>query len=241
MTKSKYAPIANGPDVRPPPSPGRREAGKTERRTRIVETARSLIREGGDTGLSMRMLAERAGVSPATPYNLFGSKRAILLAVLEDLRGFDKAFAVSSRLPPLLRMLRAAELAVSYYEGDAEFYRALWTSILRTGASEDRSAIFNPKRDAFWLGLLSEAREQGHLRPDTSLPMLLRALDYAFRGTVHHWALGELPDEALQTAVAYAYVLTLRGAATPAGLAELEEPLVRLQAPAHSDRLQRGP
>ena len=34
----------------------------------------------------MRALAVRAGVSLATPYNLFGSKRAIVLAVLEDVR-----------------------------------------------------------------------------------------------------------------------------------------------------------
>src|SRR5271168_2287443 len=54
---------------------GRREAGKRERRRRIIEAARALIRETGNAGLSMRALAARAGVSLATPYNLFGSKR----------------------------------------------------------------------------------------------------------------------------------------------------------------------
>ena len=58
----------------------RREAGKAERRRLIISAARDLIRETGNAGLSMRGLAARAGVSLATPYNLFGSKRAIVVA-----------------------------------------------------------------------------------------------------------------------------------------------------------------
>ena len=56
----------------------RREEAKAERRHRIVTAARDLIRETGDTGLSMRAIAARANVSLSTPYNLFGSKGAIL-------------------------------------------------------------------------------------------------------------------------------------------------------------------
>ena len=68
-------------DARATAPSGRREAGKTERRQRIIRAARQLIRQTGNAGLSMRALAVRAGVSLATPYNLFGSKRAIVLAV----------------------------------------------------------------------------------------------------------------------------------------------------------------
>ena len=50
-------------------SGGRREQAKAERRSRIVRAARDLIRETGDTDLSMRMIAGRAGVS-LTPAQL---------------------------------------------------------------------------------------------------------------------------------------------------------------------------
>lgn len=40
----------------------------------LVDAAHALIRETGGTGFSMVQLAEKAGVSPATPYNLLGSK-----------------------------------------------------------------------------------------------------------------------------------------------------------------------
>jgi DNA-binding transcriptional regulator YbjK len=39
------------------PPISRREAGKEERRRRIIHAARDLIRETGNTGLSMRALA----------------------------------------------------------------------------------------------------------------------------------------------------------------------------------------
>lgn len=213
----------------PPTPPGsRREAGKAERRARIIQAARDLLQETGAADLSMRTLAERAGVSPATPYNLFGSKRAILVSVLEDIRGFGKFFATSARLPPFERILNAVALAVGYYEHDPAFYRVLWRTILGSDAGEDRSAIFNAKRDAFWTQLLQDAADAGLLRPGIQVAGLRRALDAAFRGTMLDWASGELPTEALQPGIGLAYVLILRGAASAPGLRLLDAPLLRL-------------
>ena len=218
-------------DAPPTPQEGRREAGKAERRARITQAARDLLRETGAADLSMRALAERAGVSPATPYNLFGSKRAILVSVLEDIRGFGKFFASSARLPPFERILNAVALAVGYYEGDPEFYRVLWRTILGSDAGEDRSAIFNAKRDAFWTQLLQDAADAGLLRPGVGVAGLRRALDASFRGTMLDWVIGELPTADLQRCIGFAYVLALRGAASDQGLVLLEPALQRLQPP----------
>ncbi len=47
------------------------------------------MQESEGAGFSMRALAINAGVSIATPYNLFGSKQAIICAVVKsDLRHF---------------------------------------------------------------------------------------------------------------------------------------------------------
>ena len=53
------------------PALSRREAGKADRRRRIVEAAAALVREAGLEGVSMVQIAEAAGVVPATLYNLF--------------------------------------------------------------------------------------------------------------------------------------------------------------------------
>jgi AcrR family transcriptional regulator len=209
------------------PAGGRREAGKAERRARIVQAARELLRETGGAELSMRAIAARAGVSQATPYNLFGSKRAVLVSVLEDIRDFGKLFASASGLTPFERVLRAAALAVSYYEKDPDFYRVLWANLLGSAGGEDRNAIFNAKRDAFWTDLLQAAADAGQVRADLPVAALRRTLDAVFRGTMLEWAIGELPTASLQGAIALAYGLVLRGAATAAGVAVLERSLPR--------------
>ncbi len=50
---------------------GRREQGKAVRRAALIDAARHILTT---SDLSMRRLAEVAGVAEATPYNLFGSK-----------------------------------------------------------------------------------------------------------------------------------------------------------------------
>ena len=71
-----------------------REEAKHSRRRKIVRAARVLMQQTGDAGFSMRALAEQAGVSIATPYNLFGSKQAIMFAVLDaDLEYYQKRLA----------------------------------------------------------------------------------------------------------------------------------------------------
>jgi AcrR family transcriptional regulator len=214
----------------------RREQAKAERRLRIVQAARDLIQETGDAGLSMRSLAAKAGVSLATPYNLFGSKRAVLVAVLEDIRGFGDRFARQKPLDPLDRILSAARLAVSYYEADPAFYRALWSSILAASGSEERGAIFNPKRDSFWLKLLDGAVAAKLLLPEIEPAKLLRSLDYTFRSVMLHWVIAEIELKDVQPAVGYGYALVLRGAATPAGQQLLRERLKDYQS-----RLPSGP
>src|SRR5687767_3877095 len=83
-------------DSAAPSSPSQRERSKAERRKRIVAAARRLVRERGIDNLSMKLLAKRAGVGIATPYNLFGSKQAVMLAVIDqDVAAFQERVAAT--------------------------------------------------------------------------------------------------------------------------------------------------
>ena len=53
------------------------EQNKQRNRDRILTAADEIIRKDGLEALSMRHLADYAGVSLRTPYNLFGSKTVI--------------------------------------------------------------------------------------------------------------------------------------------------------------------
>lgn len=193
---------------------GRREAGKAERRARIIQAARELIRETGNAGLSMRVLAQRAGVSLATPYNLFGSKRAIVLALLADVREFHERFAHLRAVDPLERIFQAVDLQIEIYLADPALYKTMWAAVFDT--SDDlRATLWNDRRDAFWRGLIAAAVEAGAIGREISQEWLQRQLDHVFRCIMLDWIVGILEPEAVGLAAQHGYALILKGASTP--------------------------
>ena len=191
----------------------RREQAKDERRQRIIAAARDLIRETGDAGLSMRAIAARAGVSLSTPYNLFGSKRAILIAVLGDIEDFFERLAEMRAADPIDRIFQVLTLSIRYYTADPDFYRTLWTGMFDMSGKEVRAALALPERDAFWVGLLDAAKRDGALMPAIDTVQLMRDLDVTFAGVMLNWVLGAFEVDELEPAAGYGYALTLRGAA----------------------------
>jgi AcrR family transcriptional regulator len=193
---------------------GRREAGKAERRRRIIHAARELIRETGNAGLSMRVLAARAGVSLATPYNLFGSKRAIVLAVLQDVREFHDRFAHLRATDPLERIFLAVDIQIEIYLADPAIYKTMWAAVFDT--SDDlRATLWNEKRDSFWRGLIAAVADAGAIAREIDQAWLQRQLDHLFRCIMLDWVVGILPPEAVGAAAQHGYALMLKGACTP--------------------------
>lgn len=208
----------------------RREAAKTERRRRIIAAARDLIRETGDTGLSMRAIAARAGVSLATPYNLFGSKRAIVLAILEDVREFHERFSRLPKSDAVERLFSALSISIGYYAEDPSFYHTLWTAVLDTSGKELRTAILNPQSQAFWAALIAEADQDGAFAEGIDTALLLRNLNLTFEAVMLNWVHGTTSAEELEPSVSYGYALALRGAASPAFAPRLDAEVRRHQA-----------
>jgi AcrR family transcriptional regulator len=219
---------------------GRREAGKAARRERIILAARELIRETGNAGLSMRVLAAKAGVSLATPYNLFGSKRAIVLALLQDVREFHDRFSHLRATDPLERIFMAVDLEIELHLAEPTLYKTMWAAVFDT--SDDlRATLWNPKRDAFWRGLLAAAAEAGALAPEINQEWLQRQLDHMFRCIMLDWVVGILEADSVAPAARHGYALTLKGACSPewrgplhARILESQQRLGELQARASS-------
>lgn len=224
------------PGVAPEPPLSRREAGKAERRGRIIQAARDLIRETGNAGLSMRALAAKAGVSLATPYNLFGSKRAIVLAVLDDVREYQDRFAHLRSSDPLERLFTAVDMAIQFYVDDPQFYRTLWAAMF--DASDDvRREIYNQQRNEFWRGLVQDAAAAGVVASDVDVELLFHALDRSFGAAMLEWVVGELAADQLAATIRHSYALILRGAASTdwrgpleARLQESQSAILRSQA-----------
>lgn len=212
---------------------GKREQAKADRRLRIIRAARDLIRETGNTDLSMRMLAQRAEVSLSTPYNLFGSKRAVVLAVLEDERDFAERFAKLDAGNAIDRIFGAHELAFRYYTNDPDFYRTLWRALLSTSGQDDMG-LATPERlaqtRAIWLTLVRAAANDGYLSTDASVDLVLQSMSHVTGGALLSWAMGSLATSALTPTVGFGYALCLKGVATPEGSAPLKRKMATYSA-----------
>ncbi len=198
----------------------KREQSKAGRRAQILNAARDLIRETGDNDLSMRTIARRAGVSLTTPYNLFGSKQAILLNLLEVERDFARRLVAVDVVNVIDKIFATNEVAIRFFVEDPAFYRPLWRALLDT-SGKDNSGPETPERQAqtreAWRRLLAHAQGEGLLRADVSAKLLERSLAHVGSGVMLAWAMETLSTEALLPASGLSYALLLSGAATPTG------------------------
>ena len=210
-----------------------REQAKEKRREAILTAARTLIRPGSDLGFSMRTLAERAGVSIATPDNLFGSKQAILVAILDaDLASFQRALAqrLAERDPGGIETLfDALALMFDVLARDADFYRTVLAAISRDGGPELRYLVGGP-RYVLWRSLLKEVQQAGLLSVDVDLGPLTIALTQLMSATVQEWSEGMLSHEEMVLRGRYGMALALLAVASEPARATLKDHLLESQA-----------
>ena len=157
------------------------------RRRHLVDTAACLIRENGGTGFSMLQLAERAGVSPATPYNLLGSKSDLLrLIVADEFRSFVDRLAGLPPLAPLPCLLAAADAVVDHYCADQAFYRGLYLSAGGAEGGELRTLMQQEGRH-LWRQMVEAAFASGELRPLAAPDALTDVLLRSIGGVTEAW------------------------------------------------------
>ena len=127
-----------------------RDQQKEARRLAILGAAEALIRERGDVNFSMIELATGAGLSLATPYNLFGTKSAILYALLNQSadRIFTNAAPVTEGSLTAQTLASAAALA-EVLSGDPVFYRPLYAFLMGVPNAAWRPAFIARSRQ-YW-------------------------------------------------------------------------------------------
>jgi len=191
------------------------------------------MQQTGDAGFSMRALAEQAGVSIATPYNLFGSKQAVMFAVLDaDLEYYQKRLA-KVRVDELDVFFKAVSLATTLYSTEPSFYRAVLFAVYNDGGREFRS-MFGGPRHAMWKGFVQDAVKAGFLSEDVEPDAFAINLGRTFFSAILEWVSGELSLPELEAWAQYGFALSLSAMSTPASAERLHS-----KAVAQQQRLQK--
>ena len=223
-----------------------REQAKSKRKAAILASARLLMRQANGASFSMRGLAEAAGVSSATPYNLFGSKLAILAALLDaDLEEFQSALH-ELKTDGIDLMFEAVALMRQFLAREPDFYHGVMGEMCQDGGTQLRQVVSGP-RYALWKNMLGEATRAGLLVDDLDADAFALTLSQLMAGNLQEWAMGKLSLEEMDARIRYGLALLLSAIATDASRPSLqrrwrdaERDLQVLWQDALQERLQQG-
>lgn len=227
--------------------PPAKDPARPPRRALILEAAVDLLRRGGANALNMRALAEAAGVSIATPYNIFGSKEAVLLAVMDaDLAAHQARFDARPQ-PAVTDLLAACTATIDHLTADPDYYRALLSALAQSGNSDLR-LLTNGPRYLIWKGLVRGARDAGELRSDLDLDALAIAIYQQMAAPITEWVQDGMAASELAARTRFGLALVLLGAATARSRKTLERACSAAQHTLQAQwqrnlqaRLARGP
>jgi len=206
-----------------------REEGKELRRKTILSAARQLIGGADATEFSMRALSARAGVSIATPYNLLGSKQAIMQALLdEDIAQFSAIIYESPR-SDLDRFFDAVSEGTRAFGADEQYYRAVMAAVYQEGGKQYRSMFRGPRR-LFWKGLVERAIEGRFLSNEVRAEPFSLNLAAIFFSNILEWVAEEIDLRALEARTHYGFALSLLAVARKPYRNELHDRAMQAQA-----------
>ena len=181
-----------------------RSRQKEIRRQSILDAAEELIRETRSTDFPMLLLAERAGTSPATPYNAFGGKASILYALL--VKSLDTIFfdfdKVTLRMKPHEVALAAAKGAADFFIADPDYYRPLYHYLIGVSDQVYRPSYLNRALN-YWRSALAPLRRAENLRDDIERDALARLMMILFLGALDLWVQGEITHEEFRAHIVY--------------------------------------
>lgn len=84
-------------------------------RSTLLQKAEEMLAEQGIKGLTLRGLAERAGVSRQAPYHHFASKQALLFALAEQaFADLNKVFELSDKMQAMTVAERFQSIVIGY-------------------------------------------------------------------------------------------------------------------------------
>ena len=193
---------------------GRLERGRKSR-ARIRAAARSLFRERGFDGATLRAIAERADMGASSIYRHFQSKEELLIDELAELQeeAWTRFRSADDRARPTSDRLRAF-FAVQH--GLLVADRDLTTIALRaTTKTEARVARRVLQLQDRTIGLLMEILQRGrmkqHLAKDVDVLEASRVIFHVTHGARIPWANGLVSDEALRTSIHQALEMLFAG------------------------------
>ena len=195
---------------------GLRERHKAQRRIRILEATRELLRDSPESMISTERIAERAQVAPATVYNLIGPRDKIWEALAADFMDeLDRRLAASGAAGPRDVVRSTVQLFVD----DSVVSRRMVREWEASGLVLVRSPLTQLRQ------AMADARTQGLLRADVDTDALATMVGTSCVGALHQWVAALIDDDRFLARALFALDVALAAAAADPHRDQLLAPL----------------
>lgn len=167
---------------------------RRQERTRrdVLDAAGRLIAEGGLDGLTMRKLAEAAGVAVATLYNQFGDRDGVIVAFVSS--GLDQLEIDLDARPPVRPIDATRALFDAFddtFSEDPEVWRPIFAA-LRSGGGPPGMGEVGDRVVQYIQDDLAKAVADGMFVRDLDVERLARHVFVTRMSRVEMWAQGQI-------------------------------------------------
>lgn len=181
----------------------RREASKKETRRLILKTARKLFAEKGMEECTIRDIAKKTGVSPASVVVHFKSKTALL----EEIFSADVGNALSDLIASMPKSAKLPDQLMHLSKGMLNFYdknRNLYRALLRYTMFEPTTETPNMSRQSeeyiqFLSRLIEDQKKRGLVRQEVDSTVAAASVFFLYLGALT--VLFRMPEMALESIV----------------------------------------
>jgi AcrR family transcriptional regulator len=199
------------PDALEKPAPeGRLEKRKRERRLRIYDAAVDLFRTQGFERTTVSQIAEAADVVPATFFNHFQSKNAVLRQMTTEILGFiEVMFEAELRATDSTRerLTGFATTAASQIAKTRGLARDVLLELVRTESEPGQQPPYVGRIHEPFAAMLREGQERGDVRRDQDATFLAEMVVGILNSAITNWlADPDYPvEQRLQQAAQFAW------------------------------------
>lgn len=202
--------MSSAPRDETPRVAGVRDINKAKRRAAILDATISLFGQRPSDEVTTEEIAELAGVSPATVYNLIGTRDDVIRgAVARILAELADSLAQLDPTDPVAAALLVVDQTVQAFVADSNAFRQMVR--LAPRASSVRAELVDPSE--FQVTAMRQAQQLGIIRADIDAAALARQIYLSYTGAMTLWSSGHLSDEGFSTAARHGLFTALAAAA----------------------------
>jgi len=188
----------------PPADTGLRARQKRDRLHHILDVTEDLIDLHGEAAVTTEAIAEAAGFSAPTIYNLAGTRDELLTTLMvRSMETFRREVEALTKGTPLERGAEAVRICTGIFLTRERLYKEV---VMRLGGPAGVGIPHSGRTpDQVQIDLMTEAAAAGMLVKGTSPEVLGRQIFMSFIGAMSVWAAGRMVNEAFDAQTLHGY------------------------------------